>query len=335
MKKKCYRTVLMTSSLFLLCGQQVLAITESDVQAQVDAAGREAVSGNVLVWFLCAIAFLKISQKIDSFMASLGINVGQTGSSMLAEVMIAAKGVGGLKNFASTYFGGGFHHSSASAHVNNGGYGGGGAGNGLSQGMAAMSGGLAGVVSRKVANEAVRTATSRQETHASSKVEAAVNGLSGGIGGQMYASSVQKGGAFANQTIGTIATGNIATHGNIVGEKAEQALSSYLGYAALGKEAKDVPSFQNVEIGGGRITGTEISETHPNGIAFGMYHTEQYTAPEGPHSTVHAADGTTWYKQYAQDAVEKKPYLAPDGEIAYKESIVKKLPPAPKRKDKI
>ena len=103
----------------------------------------------------------------------------------------------------------------------------------------------------------------------------------------------------------------------------------------MGKEAKDVPSFQNVEIGGGRITGTEISETHPNGIAFGMYHTEQYTAPEGPHSTVHAADGTTWYKQYAQDAVEKKPYLAPDGEIAYKESIVKKLPPAPKRKDKI
>ena len=84
MKKKCYRTVLMASSLFLLCGQQVLAITESDVQAQVDAAGREAVSGNVLVWFLCAIAFLKISQKIDSFMASLGINVGQTGSSMLA-----------------------------------------------------------------------------------------------------------------------------------------------------------------------------------------------------------------------------------------------------------
>ena len=50
---------------------------------------------------------------------------------------------------------------------------------------------------------------------------------------------------------------------------------------------------------------------------------------------MHAADGTTWYKQYAQDAVEKKPYLAPDGEIAYKESIVKKLPPAPKRKDKI
>lgn len=333
MRKKCNRAALLAFSLFLLCGQQVLAVTESEVQAQVDAAGREAVSGNVLIWFLCAIAFLKISQKIDSFMGSLGLHVGQTGSSMLAEVMIAAKGVGGLRNFASTYFGGGYHQNSASAHVSHTGHGG--SGGGMSQGMAAMSGGLAGVVSRKVANEAVRTAASRQEPHASSKVEAAVNGISGGIGGQMYQSSVQKGGDFANRTIGTIATGSFASQGSIAGEKAEQALSSYLGYTALGKEAKDVPSFRDVEIGGGRITGMEISETHPDGIAFRMYHTEQYTAPEGPHSTVHAADGTAWYKQYAQDAVEKKPYLAADGEIAYKESIVKKLPPAPKRKDRI
>ena len=44
------------------------AITEDEVLAQVDAAGKEAVAGNVLVWFLCAVAFLKVSQKIDSFM---------------------------------------------------------------------------------------------------------------------------------------------------------------------------------------------------------------------------------------------------------------------------
>ena len=29
------------------------------------------------------------------------------------------------------------------------------------------------------------------------------------------------------------------------------------------------------------------------------------------------------------------PYMAPDGSIAYHESIVKKLPPTPKRKDKL
>ena len=47
------------------------------------------------------------------------------------------------------------------------------------------------------------------------------------------------------------------------------------------------------------------------------------------------ADGTSWYKQYAVDTVDKSPYLAPDGSIAYNESIVKKLPPTPRRKDKI
>ncbi|WP_286081483.1 hypothetical protein [Parablautia intestinalis] len=33
-----------------------------------------------------------------------------------------------------------------------------------------------------------------------------------------------------------------------------------------------MPVFSDVEIGGGRITGTETSEEHPQGIAFGMYH---------------------------------------------------------------
>lgn len=108
-----------------------------------------------------------------------------------------------------------------------------------------------------------------------------------------------------------------------------------MGYAELENGAEHVPSFSNVEIGGGRITGTEISESYPEGIAFGMYHTEQYAAPEGSYTTVHAADGSSWYKQYAADSVDKSPYMTPDGSIAYKETIVKKLPPTPKRKDRI
>lgn len=106
-------------------------------------------------------------------------------------------------------------------------------------------------------------------------------------------------------------------------------------YAALESGAENVPTFQNVEIGGGRITGTEVTAEHPEGISFGMYHADQYVAPEGQYTTVHAVDGTAWYKQYAVDAVDKSPYMAPDGSIAFNESIVKKLPPAPRRKDKI
>ena len=87
------------------------AITEAEVEAQVSATSRETVTGNVLIWFLCAIGFLKVSQKIDSFMSSLGVNVGQTGGSMLAEVIIATRGVAAVAGA----FGGGARHSAGSS----------------------------------------------------------------------------------------------------------------------------------------------------------------------------------------------------------------------------
>lgn len=290
------------------------AVTESEVQAQVDAVGKEAVSGNILIWFLCAIAFLKVSQKIDSFMASLGVNVGHTGGSMLAEAMIATRGLGSIRNFSRQHFGGGNARSNTSVNASGS--------SGLAGGL--MGGGLAGVVSRSITNGAVQTATASSGTHSP-----------GGIGGRIYSGSVSKGGSFANNVISNIATGSISSQGSITGESAAEALSSYMGYAALGEGAEQVPTFTNVEIGGGRITGTETSEQYPEGLSFGMYHTAQYAAPDGAYTTVQTADGSSWYKQYATDAVEKSPYMAPDGSIAYNESIVKKLPPTPRRKDKM
>ena len=280
------------------------AVTEDEVQQQVNAIGREGVTGNIFIWFLCAIGFLKVSQKIDSFMSSLGINVGHTGGSMLAEAMIAARGIASVKSFGG-HGRGGPRRGASSGGASGGGF---------------ASGGLAGVVSRSFQNGAVKNATGSG---------------GGGLGGKAFASSMSKGGGFANRVIGTVATGNISTTGSMTGEKASAALSSYLGYTALGEDAEDVPAFSNVEIGGGRIMATETSAEHPEGIAIGMYHTDQYMAPSGEHTTVTAADGTTWYKQYAADVVERKPYKAPDGNIAYNESIVKKLPDPPKRKDKI
>lgn len=99
--------------------------------------------------------------------------------------------------------------------------------------------------------------------------------------------------------------------------------------------SSEAPAFSNVEIGGGRITGTETTAENPGGVQFGMYHTDQYMAPEGDHSVVKTVDGEKWYKQYARDTVEKTPYMAPDGSIAYNESMVKKLPKMPQRKDRV
>ena len=123
------------------------AISDADVQAQVDSVGRETVTGNVLIWFLCAIGFLKAAQKIDSFMASLGVNVGHTGGSMLAEALIAARGVGTVA--------GAMGHSLGSG----GGHRGGGGGAAASAG-GFFKGGLVGMAKRKATSEAVRSATS-------------------------------------------------------------------------------------------------------------------------------------------------------------------------------
>ena len=304
MKKRNKILLMLAVMLVMVCMFSVpaFAMTESEVQAQVDAHGKEAVTGNVFIWFLCAIAFLKVSQKIDSFMSSLGINVGHTGGSMLGEALIAARGIASARNFA----GGGGH----------GGNGGGSSGGGT----AFMRGGLAGVVSRSFTNSAVKKATGSS---------------SGGLGGKMYDASVSKGGGFANSVIGKVATGNISSTGSMTGKGAEDVLMSYMGYTALEKSAADIPSYSNVEIGGGRIMATETSAEHPEGIAVGMYHTDQYMPPSGDYSTVTAVDGTTWYKQYAADTVQRTPYKAPDNTIAYKESIVKKLPDPPRRKDRV
>lgn len=67
-KSKRIFTILLLAALLIsvLC-VPAFALTESEVEAQVAATSKSAVTGNVLIWFLCAVAFLKVSQKIDSF----------------------------------------------------------------------------------------------------------------------------------------------------------------------------------------------------------------------------------------------------------------------------
>lgn len=346
----------------------------------------------MLIWFLCAVGFLKVSQKIDSFMASLGVNVGHTGGSLLAEVMIATRGIASVAGAAGHAIGGIGHRSS-----------GGSFGAGASSSPTGFfKGGLAGMASRKVTNDAVKTATSTtsavntiksaasksttntiSQQHSAAKSESAIHAAKESqassasitkstaqsssssrsasamhsaktsttktthtssaatpvrrpsIGGAIFAKSLAAGGSFANEVIGTVARGDIRSTGTIKGDLASQALSSYMGLTALGEQGKDIISFSDVEIGGGRITGIETVPGSSESIAFGMYQTDQYTPPQGEYTTVHSADGTKWYKQYAQDAVERKPYMAPDNTVAYNESIVKKLPDPPKRKDRL
>lgn len=304
--KKIIRMVVCILVLVLIFTVPVFALTEGEVQDEVNRIGKEGVTGNILVWFLCAIAFLKVSQKIDSFMSSLGINVGHTGGSMLAEALIAARSAGMLSSIT------GGRGLSFGGRRTGGTSGSSGSGN-------PFRGGLVGMVGRGVTNNAVRNANGSR---------------TGGLGGRIFNSSVARGGNFANNVIGNIAHGDINSMGTISGDSANDALMSYMGYTALGENDGNVPSFTNVEIGGGRITGNEVSSNNPEGISFAMYSSDQYYAPESGYEKVTAADGTQWYKQYAQDTIVQHPYKHSDGYIDRGEVIEKRMPKPPSRKDR-
>ena len=552
MRKRFFLNCLLMLTLVLVMSTSAFAISESDVESAVSASGKEAVSGNVLVWFLCAIAFLKVSQKIDSFLSSLGLNVGHTGGSMLSEAMIAMRAINTATSAVGSALGSHSRHGSAPASGKPGG--------GSAAAAGFFSGGLVGMASRKIASDAVRTATTEKNivqpqqaeatvsrTHASSdthsgsqsaseqqrqntsqldqnqqtvssravnseqrensqqalhesqhsvdasqihqdtqtaqeqQFHAALhtedqqashlafqseqgefvgsvvqsdefdasseearteqsqvmqsalqqeqigvtqreqaqhtqqetqsstfgqvesqsrqhtvqsdkqffsvrNGLSKttiaertvqaqerpgrflhsrtpsaapasapvseapaarpapipsaptqfrSFGGTLFAKSLYQGGAFANDVIGTVAKGDYRTTGSITGETATRSLMSYMGFTALGEHAPNIPRYQDVEIGGGRITGREFTPEHPGGIDFCMYHADQYAQPKGDYSKVYSADDAAWYKQYAADTVERKPYQTEDGKIAYHEKIVQKLPNPPQRKDRM
>lgn len=366
-----YRKIILLLTFVLmmaLLSTSAFAIDESEVENAIATSGEDAVAGNLFIWFLCAVSFLKISQKIDSFMTSLGINVGRTGGSMMAELLIAGRALGGAARATGAAVGNIFNRGSTTNQA-------------TGQAFTGGGGGVIGVAKRAAGNAAAASATQT------------ASGLGGIIGGAMLSSSMNNGGRFATNVVGAVATGNMARVGSMTGAKAAQALTSYLGYgsnaapiqaastpagadavsggaptpsadisgddvitasggataaatayaseaqADMGAQNQTIPqqppSFREVEIGGGRITGYETPAGGGEERQFAMYNAGQYMTPSGDYETVQTADGETWYKQYAQPTVEKTPYEEPGGSIKYKERIIEQMPQVPKRKDRI
>ena len=81
--KKTLFSLFAAVSLALLYCPVAFALTEDEAAAAVDAQGKDAVSGNLFLWLLCAIAFLKVSTKLDGILHSLGIGVSRSPGSCL------------------------------------------------------------------------------------------------------------------------------------------------------------------------------------------------------------------------------------------------------------
>ena len=131
-----------------------LAVSEGDVEAAVASQGKEAVSGNLFVWFLCAIAFLKVSTKIDSILQAMGLGVGRAPGSILAEAFMALRGMQAGKAVLSGQMPGAGNRSAAAG----------------ASAASAFSGGLAGMVSSKL------------ETDTAASMSGSGGGVTSGLG---------------------------------------------------------------------------------------------------------------------------------------------------------
>lgn len=221
--------------------------------------------GSIFLWMFCALAYLKCAQRFDSYLASIGLNVAQTGSSMGMELLMAARvltGAGsGARSAGSVFSRGG------SAATGTG---------------AAASGFAAGFASKFSPNSYVRDAVVDGGTRM---------GFGGGAGfvARAFGGIAARNGATLNgDSISSVASRSPNASGMIAGDIADRSLGNYM------------PHMKGFQMQGTQITGGHISTTAttPDGkkANVDMYNASQYEKPDAPHSVVTASDGSQWYQ---------------------------------------
>lgn len=259
-------------------------------------------NGSVFLWLFCALAFLKTAQKFDSYLAAMGLNVAQTGSSMAMEMVMAARVLsglgGGAKSAGSVFRTAG---SAASSTVTGAG--------------AAASSFSAGFASKFKGNSYVRDAV----VEGGSRM-----GLGGSVGfvGRAFGGIAARNGAvLTGESISSVASRPEAVSGAIAGDIADRSLQNYMpqltNYSLVGTQitgghihttATGMAAQEAAEQEGSPVPnpavgtanekeGAAVQAAQPTGPSqIDYYSASQYEVPEGPYSVVTAADGSTWYQ---------------------------------------
>lgn len=254
--------------------------------------------GSVFLWLFCALSFLKTAQKFGSYLAAMGLNVAQTGSSMAMEMVMAARVLsglgGGAKSAGSVFRTAGSAASSTAT----------GAG-------AAASSFSAGFASKFKGNSYVRDAV----VEGGSRM-----GLGGSVGfvGRAFGGiSARNGAVLTGESISSVASRPEAVSGAIAGDIADRSLQNFMpqlsnyslagtqitgghihttatGMAAQEAVEQDCPTVPTPAAG---EEGAAVQTAQPTGPSqLDYYSADQYEAPEGPHAVITAADGSTWYQ---------------------------------------
>ena len=249
------------------------AFNTSVAQYVVNGGALSNGKGNVFLWLFCAIAFLKTAQRFDAYLASIGLNVAQTGSGMGMELLMAARvvtGMGsGLRSAAGAFRGG-------------------------SGGAGAAGGSFA---DKFKGNSFVRDSVVQGGTRM---------GAGGSIGfvGRIFGGMAARNGAtLTGNSISSVASRNPDVSGTIAGDIADRSLANYMPQMQ-GK------TLSGTQITGGYISTTSTG-ADGKAASVEMFNASQFEKPAGPHALVTASDGTQWY-QMASGAGAGEFYSTPN-----------------------
>lgn len=229
--------------------------------------------GSIFLWMFVALAFLKTAQKFDSYLAAMGLNVAQTGSSMGMELLMAARVISGVASGGAKTAGIVFRGANGTAGAS---------------GTSATSGGFfAGFASRFKPNSYVRDAVVEGGTRMGA------SGSAGFVARAFGGMAARNGATLSSESIASVAArpGNVS--GTIAGEIADRSTANYMpqlqGY-----------SLSCTEITGGRIS-TVATGADGKTSEVEMFNASQFERPSMPHSTVTAKDGSQWYQTATGD----------------------------------
>lgn len=229
--------------------------------------------GSIFLWMFVALAFLKTAQKFDSYLAAMGLNVAQTGSSMGMELLMAARVISGVASGGAKTAGSVFRGANGTAGAS---------------GTAATSGGFfAGIASRFKPNSYIRDAVVEGGTRMGA------GGSAGFVARAFGGMAARNGATLSSESIASVAArpGNVS--GTIAGEIADRSTANYMpqlqGY-----------SLSCTEITGGRIS-TVATGADGKTSEVEMFNASQFERPSMPHSTVTAKDGSQWYQTATGD----------------------------------
>ena len=249
------------------------AFNTSVAQYVVNGGALSNGKGNVFLWLFCAIAFLKTAQRFDAYLASIGLNVAQTGSGMGMELLMAARVVTGM--------GSGFRSAAGTFRGGSGGAG-------------ATGGSFA---DKFKGNSFVRDSVVQGGTRM---------GAGGSIGfvGRIFGGMAARNGAtLTGNSISSVASRTPDVSGTIAGDIADRSLANYMPQMQ-GK------SLSGTQITGGHISTTSTG-ADGKAASVEMFNASQFEKPAGPHALVTASDGTQWY-QMASGAGAGEFYSTPN-----------------------